>query len=203
VPGLGLDPKWEKDRLLSVQIGDGVMAGSAVRLLTTQLAGERDADEWTRRTIEHDVPVDRLQQNFAGFLANIQAIFFHDLPELNNLLLDEIHIAAEIDGNGQFRLNSGSATPGVGGISLIVRRRRKEDTADISELHLNTPHQSLNVAGPKGTTEHYLAVPVAGPLSAAPANANLAVPLAGPNQGKISVDLSGQVNPTPGPLTVI
>ncbi len=179
------------------------MAATPVRVLTTQLVGERGADEWTRRTIERDLSADVLQQNFTSFLGNIHSIFFQDPGELQNLLLDEVHISAEIDGNGQFRLNSGSATPGGGGISIVVRRRRKEETANVYELHFNTPHSPLNLAGPRdpANAAQCLAVPLGGPLTAA-STGNLAVPLAGPlnsaNTGNLALPIAGPVTAAAG-----
>jgi hypothetical protein len=162
-----------------------------VRVLTTQLAEERNADDWRRRTIERDVPVSVIQQNFAAFLQVLHAVFFQNVPEKEDLLLDEVHVSAQMDAGGAFRLVSGDAASHGGGVTMILRRRRKELTADVSELHLNTPHEPLNHAGPTDRRP----IQIVGPDE-------LAIPLAGPGQSRIPVDLSGTVNPAPGPLTV-
>lgn len=164
-------------------------APNEVRILTTQLQGERDADGWSRRTIEHDVSVSEMKQSFQEFVSVLYEVFFPDerqqavdMLKTRDFVLDEVRIQAEVDGTGRFRLVSGVPQQGSG-ITLTLKRRRLEETADVHELHLNTPHTPLHLAGPNVGTDS-------------------AVQIVGPNDGRVPVDLTGQVNPTPGVLTV-
>ena len=152
-----------------------------LKLVTSQLTQSRDSDEWSRRTVETHVATETIRDNFRVFLDQVKDVFFQTLPETESFLLDEIQLTADVSADGDIRLMNSGMQQDHCGIRLTLRRRRSEDTADIQELHLNTPHDPLNHAGPSGSDP---------------------VEISGADGDRIKIDVDGKVNPTPGPLSV-
>lgn len=155
-----------------------------LRVLTSQLEEGRAPGDWTRRTVERDVGIAPLKANFADFLQGVHQVFFQTLGEEAEFLLDEIRVGVDFDANGTFRLLGGSEIAHGGGLQLVLRRRRTENTADVQEHHLNTPHSPLRHA-------------LLGPSSTGP------VEIEGPGGGRIPINADGKVDTGPGPLSVV